>query len=123
MEKRFFGAIATLVGTTIGAGVLGIPFVVAKAGILLGLIDIIIIGAAIMMVNLYLGEVVLRTKGKHQLTGYAQKYLGNKGKSIMALTMVFSIYGALTAYIIGVGEALASVFPAVSSSEFSLMFF
>ncbi len=123
MEKRFFDAIATLVGTTIGAGILGIPFVVAKAGILLGLIDIILIGAAIMMVNLYLGEVVLRTKGNHQLTGYAQKYLGEKGKRIMALTMIFSIYGALTAYIIGVGEALSSVFPAVSPTAFSLVFF
>ncbi len=123
MEKRFFYAVATLVGTTIGAGVLGIPFVVAKAGVLLGLAGIIIIGAAIIMVNLYLGEVVLRTKGKHQLTGYAQKYLGEKGKRIMALTMIFSIYGALTAYIIGVGEALASVFPTLSASAFSLIFF
>lgn len=123
MEKRFFDAIATLVGTTIGAGILGIPFVVAKAGVLLGLIDIIIIGAAIMTVNLYMGEIVLRTKGNHQLTGYAQKYLGEKGKRIMALTMIFLIYGALTAYIIGVGGALASVFPAVSPSAFSLVFF
>ena len=44
MEKKFFTAVATLVGATIGAGVLGIPFVVAKAGMAVGLLNIIIIG-------------------------------------------------------------------------------
>ena len=123
MEKKFFNAVATLVGTTIGAGVLGIPFVAAKAGVPLGIANIIIIGIAIMILNLYLGEVVLRTKGKHQLTGYAERYLGKKGKRLMALSMVFLIYGAITAYIIGVGEALASIFPVFSSFIFSILFF
>jgi len=123
MDQRFLQAVAMLVGTTIGAGVLGIPYVVAQAGVLIGAADIIIIGAAIILLNLYLGEIVLRTKGKHQLTGYAQKYLGINGKRIMALASVFLIYGAMTAYIIGVGEALASIFPGVSAFVFSLLFF
>ena len=46
MEKRFFDAVATLTGTTIGAGVLAIPYVVAQAGMLIGAANIIIIGAA-----------------------------------------------------------------------------
>ena len=123
MEKRFFYAIATLVGTTIGAGVLGLPYVIAQAGIHIGIAAIIIIGVAIIMVNLYIGEIALRTKGNHQLTGYAQLYLGTNGKRLMTLTMMFLIYGAMTAYTIGVGEALTSVFPQVSSFAFSLLFF
>lgn len=123
MEKRFFDAVATLTGTTIGAGVLGIPYVVAQAGMLIGAVNIIIIGAAIIILNLYLGEVVLRTKSKHQLTGYAQKYLGRNGKRLMTATMVFAIYGALTAYIIGAGQSLASIFPALNAETFSVIFF
>ncbi|MAG15658.1 hypothetical protein CMO88_01205 [Candidatus Woesearchaeota archaeon] len=122
MEKNFFGAIATLVGTTIGAGVLGIPFVVAQAGSFIGVGHIIIIGVAIILLNLYLGEVVLRTKDKHQLTGYAERYLGNNGKRVMAFSMVLLNYGALTAYIIGVGIALSSI-TALSTFTSSILFF
>ena len=78
INKPFLEAVATLIGTMVGAGVLGIPYVFARAGFVTGLIDLIILGTAIVFIYLYLGEVVLRTKGNHQLTGYAEKYLGKK---------------------------------------------
>ncbi len=123
MQKRFLEAVATLTGTTIGAGVLGIPYVVAQSGVLIGLLHIIIIGAAVMLVNLLLGEVVLRTKGNHQLTGYAEKYLGKAGKRLMAVTMAAGIYGALLAYIIGTGISLNSMLPWLPPLAGSLIFF
>lgn len=123
MKKRFLEAVATLTGTTIGAGVLGIPYVVAQSGVLVGLLHIIIIGAAVMLVNLLLGEVVLRTKGNHQLTGYAEKYLGSTGKKLMAITMAAGIYGALLAYIIGTGISLSSILPGLPPLAGSLIFF
>ncbi len=64
-----------------------------------------------MLTNLYLGEITLRTKGKHQLTGYAEIYLGKWGKKIMTFSMVFGLFGALIAYIIGVGTSLAQILP------------
>ena len=33
-NKHFYAAIATLIGTVIGAGVLGIPYAIAQAGFL-----------------------------------------------------------------------------------------
>ncbi|MBI2142932.1 hypothetical protein HYU20_01145, partial [Candidatus Woesearchaeota archaeon] len=123
MNKRFLEAVATLTGTTIGAGVLGIPYVVAQSGVLIGLLHIIIIGAAVMLVNLLLGEVVLRSKGNHQLTGYAEKYLGEAGKRLMAITMAAGIYGALLAYIIGTGISLNSILPGLPPIAGSLIFF
>ncbi|HLD97187.1 MAG TPA: aromatic amino acid transport family protein, partial [Candidatus Nanoarchaeia archaeon] len=87
INTRLFEAIATLIGTTIGAGVLGIPYVVAQSGLAVGLLHIIIIGTAAIMVNLLLGEIVLRTKGNHQLSGYAAKSLGEGGKKLMTLAM------------------------------------
>lgn len=101
---------AILLETIIGAGVLGIPYVVAKSGFLIGALMIVFLGAAILTTNLFVGEFVLRTKGNHQFTGYAEKYLGKTGKKLMTATMAFGIYGALIAYIIGTGESLSAIF-------------
>ncbi len=123
MKKRLFlEAVATLTGTVIGAGVLGIPSVVARSGFLTGIVDIVLIGLAFLVVNLYMGEVVLRTNGNHQLSGYAEKYLGVWGKRMMCASMVLGIYGALTAYLIGEGEALKAL---LGGNEliYSLIFF
>jgi tyrosine-specific transport protein len=108
-KKRLFQAVATLVGCVVGAGILAIPHVVAQAGFLTGLLNIVVLGIVFLFLHLYLGEVVLRTKGKHQLTGYAQKYTGKIGKYFMFISMIIGIYGAIMAYIMGGGLALSSI--------------
>ena len=122
-QRKLLIAITTLMGTIIGAGILGIPYIVAKAGVLYGFILILIIGISFIFLNLFAGEMILRTKGKHQLTGYAEKYLGPWGKRVMVFSMVVAIYGALTAYILGSGEALHTVFNSISPIIYSLLFF
>ncbi|MBN2112402.1 amino acid permease [Candidatus Woesearchaeota archaeon] len=122
-KKHFYAAIATLVGTIIGAGVLGIPYIIAKAGFLTGLVNLVVLGIAVLLLYLYLGEVVLRTRGNHQLTGYAEIYLGKFGKKLMVFAMVFGIYGALIAYLIGEGETLAALFSSSNHLLFSIIFF
>jgi tyrosine-specific transport protein len=117
-----FEAIATLVGTIIGAGILGIPYVISKAGFWTGILDILILGFVVLLLYLYLGEIVLRTKGFHQLPGYAEKYLGKIGKKLMVFSAVFGNYGALIAYIIGVGAALAAIFGG-QPLAYSIVFF
>jgi tyrosine-specific transport protein len=121
-NSHSYKAIATLTGTTIGAGILGIPYVVAKAGFFTGLLLILILGLAILMLNLFLGEITLRTPGNHQLPGYAERYLGKIGKGLMVFAMFFGIYGALIAYLIGEGESLSALFGG-SPLIFSLIFF
>lgn len=120
-----FCAVATLTGTAIGAGILSIPYVISKSGLLIGLLNILIFGAIILFLHLYLGEVILRTKGKHQLPGYAEKYLGKKGKILMLLSSLIFLYGALVAYVLGEGKVLSFVlFGTLNYSLlFSLIFF
>lgn len=111
MEKEgFYRAVTTLVGTIIGAGVLAIPYAIMKAGFLTGLLNLAILSVASFCVYLFIGEIVLRTEGNHQLPGYAEKYLGRIGGLLMAFTMIFGIYGALVSYIIGVGNSFAELF-------------
>ncbi len=110
MNIKFWNAVATITGGTIGAGLLAIPYVISKSGFWTGVFGLIFIGIAFLVINLCLGEVVLRTKGDHQLTGYSKIYLGKIGKFLMAISMVVGIYGAMIAYTIGAGESLSNVF-------------
>ena len=107
---KTFAATAALMGTIIGAGILGIPFVVMKSGFFPGIFNIIILGTIIIFVSLCLGEITLRTKSDHQLTGYAEKYLGKKGKILMFIASGFGIYSAILAYLIGESESLSFLF-------------
>ena len=117
MNKTFI-AIATLIGTVIGAGILGIPYVVMKSGFGIGVATLILVAITITIIHLYLGEITLRTKENHQLAGYAEKYLGKKGKIVMFLAFSFGIYAALVAYLIGEGESFSYLF--FGTSEYSI---
>ncbi|MBT4539010.1 amino acid permease [Candidatus Woesearchaeota archaeon] len=122
-KNKLLIAATTLIGTIVGAGILGIPYVVAESGIAIGFLWIVLLGLTFLLMNLFTGEVILRTKKHHQLTGYAEKYLGKWGKRGMTLSMLISIYGALTAYLIGSGATLQAIFSWGSPLWYSLIFF
>jgi amino acid permease len=107
VDKKFWSTAFTLTGTIIGAGILGLPYVFAHSGFLVGLFWIIVLGLILLYVKLCLGEIGLRTKGNHQLAGYAEKYLGIWGKRLMFFAVIFGIYSALLAYLIGEGQSFS----------------
>lgn len=108
--RKYLSASSVLVGSCIGAGVLGIPFIAAKAGFLVAVAYIILVGLMIYTINLYLGEIVLRTKGDHQLIGYVEKYLGRNAKHVMEFAVIFGIYAGVIAYMLGMGKSLSYLF-------------
>ncbi|MBS3169394.1 hypothetical protein J4210_02825 [Candidatus Woesearchaeota archaeon] len=122
-RNRFPISVATLMGIIVGAGILGIPYVIAKAGYLYGFLILLIIGLAYIFLNLTYGEIVLRTKRLHQLPGYAERYLGKVGKTIATIAMPLAVYGALTAYLIGVGEAAFAIFRWGAPLLYTIIFF
>lgn len=119
-NKLFLAGISILIGTIIGAGIYGIPYVASKSGFTIALFYILFIGLIVLFINLYLGETVLRTKGKHQLSGYAKKYLGKIGKNFMSFAFIFGIYFALVAYALGIGESFSFLF--FKNTNYSLLF-
>lgn len=123
MSSKTFRAIAALVGTVIGAGIFGIPYVVSQIGFFPGVFYLSILGFLVLFLNLIYGEVILRTPGDHQLTGYGEIYLGKWGKTLAALAIFITAYGALLAYLIKTGEFLALIFNFSSPILFSLLFF
>ena len=110
-NKKFWATTFTLSGTTIGAGMLGLPYAFSKSGFLIGFSWLILLGAIMLFLNLSIGEVVLKTKTKHQLPGYTKKYLGKNAEKIMIFGMLFGIYSALIAYLVGEGESLSRILP------------
>jgi len=122
-QKNFFMAIALIVGTVCGAGILGLPYVFAKSGFLIGILNLVFIGAAVTLMTLFTGELALRTKEKHQLAGFADHYLGGKWKYVMLIVETVGVYTALIAYLIGIGVALTNIFGTGSPLLFSTLFF
>ena len=122
LNRKFFAATATLIGTIIGVGIFGVPYVVSKSGFLLGLFFLFGLGGIALLFHLLYGEIVLRTPGKHRYVGYAEIYLGQWGKRLIAFTSIFIFYGALLAYLIVGGKFLQTIF---GNSEilWSLIFF
>ena len=105
----FLEAVAVVVGTIIGAGIIGVPYVFAASGFLTSTFVLVLVGASLLFVRLMLGEVIMRTDGVHQLTGYTGIYAGRFAQHAQALVLVVSIYGTLLAYMIGQGEVLSAL--------------
>ena len=118
--KQYIIASSVLIGTAIGAGVLGIPYVASKLGFFPTLGYILGVGLIILLVNLYLGEIALRTKGDHQLSGYVKKYLGRRARQITEIAFIFGLYASIVAYMLGVGQSLSYIF--FGSIKYSIIF-
>lgn len=124
--KKFFYSVSVLIGTIVGVGIFGIPFSLVKAGFLTGLFFLVSVGVLSLALNLLFGEVVLRTKGLHQFTGYVGIYLHKGAKTLASFAWFLSIYGALLAYIIISGSFLFNLFISrfyVEPFTYSIWFF
>ena len=106
----YFEAVALLVGMVVGAGYLGIPYVVSRIGLPLGILMIVGVGLLVLLQFLLVVEVSLRTNAKHQLAGYIAKYLGRKWRKIVYGIIILEFFGALLAYIVGEGQVLSAIF-------------
>lgn len=104
--RRQLQGVFLLTSTIIGAGIFGIPFIIAKVGLLIGLSTMVLVWVAVTYIHLCIAEVTLRTRGHSQLPGLAVKYLGRFGGIIYGILFLFLSFLALTAYLIGGGEIL-----------------
>lgn len=125
LDKKFFLALAVLIGTIVGAGIFGLPFVISKSGLLPGLFYFLVLGAAVLILHLIFGEIVLRTEEKYRFSGYSEKYLGKKGLIVATISTFIGATGTLLAYIIIGGNFLKIILSPVrnlSSFRFGLIF-
>ena len=101
--------LAILIGTQVGAGVLGLPYAASKVGLIpaLGILT----GAMLLM--LFTALIVLKLSVEMrgaQMSTIAQRTLGMIGGWAMYLSIVLMSFGALLAYLAGMGSVFASLF-------------
>lgn len=110
IDKNFWLAVFSLVGTTIGAGIFGLPYVFFKAGFFVGLIEILILSAIVVLIQLMVGEIALRIRGKKRILGYANEYLGEPWKKFLTFSIILASIGSLLAYLILAGNFISIIF-------------
>lgn len=108
-SNKFWYAVATLVGSTVGVGIYGMPYAFQKSGFGIGFLFLIGVSGIVLLTNLLYGEVVLRTHQRHQFIGYAHKYLGSKFKKLALFEFLLAVYGGLIGIIIISGGFLANI--------------
>ncbi len=111
MKGSFIRASLVLAGTTIGAGMFGIPYVTAKVGYPLGFLWLLLIVLFTLVLNLAYAYVIIKTDHgrESQLVGLAGKHLGKPWRKAALLVVLVGQWSAMLAYIIGVGGFLAVV--------------
>ncbi|MCP2039750.1 amino acid permease [Neisseria sp. HSC-16F19] len=102
--------IAVIIGTNIGAGVLGMAYAARKTGYLPLAVCLVFTCIICVMAMLYVAEVCLRTKGNNQLSGLSRHYLGGLGGALIFFAVAANSYGALFAYMSGSGRILMDFF-------------
>ncbi len=108
--NEYLAAIGTTVGTIIGAGILALPYAISKTGFWYGLLIFLLVGLASVFITLYTAELSFRERRMHQLPVMVGKYLGNKFKLSVLILQMLTIYGAMIAYLVGLGIALVLIF-------------
>ena len=111
-----------LSGAIIGIGVFALPFVVYQAGLVRGLITLIITGLICWLLNLAYVQVVLASKKNCQLGGYGREYWGWPGWLLGGLAILVNANGAILAYLIGAGDFLHFLLPVASPLVWVLFF-
>ncbi len=101
--------LAILIGTQIGAGVLGLPYAASQVG----LIPAVAVLAGITLLMLFTSLIVLRVSadmGGAQMSALTYKILGGIGGWAMYISIIVMGFGALLAYIAGMGSVFSALF-------------
>lgn len=108
----FWQGVALIFGTNIGAGILSLPYAARNGGFLALAVALAIAGTLTTISMLYVAEVSLRTKEPLQLSGLAEKYMGQTGRFLVFAAIMVNSIGALIAYASGSGELVHNIFGA-----------
>jgi len=102
----FIKALSIFLGTIIGVGIFGLPYVASKSGFFVLFLYFLFIGTVAIVIHLIVGDIVLGTKEKHRFPGYVYQYLGKNWGRVSVTAMCFGLFGAQLAYLVIGGSFL-----------------
>lgn len=118
----YWEGVALIVGANIGAGILSLAYGAHKAGWPVLVFWLLIAGVFTTISMLYVAETTLRTKMPLQLSGLAEKYLGQFGSWMIFASVAINSLGCLIAYTSGSGRIISG-FLNIPPAMGSLIFF
>lgn len=123
---NFLKALSVFVGTIIGVGIFGLPYVASKAGFFVVLSYFLAMSFIAIVIHLLFGKIALGTETLYRLPGFVGEYMGQPWKKITLLTIGSGLIGAALAYLLVGGTFLESFFsPYFGGSNliYTLIFF
>lgn len=109
MNGKLFGAVCLVAGTAIGSGMIALPIVLAKLGILASILVMILMGLVGYYTALVGLELNLRAKKGLTLGKLGFHFSGPRAHTVGSFCLLFLCYALLAAYINGAGSMLAKV--------------
>jgi amino acid permease len=122
MKNPVLLASLSMIGTIVGAGIFGLPYVFAQSGTPIALIYCVVLGTALLFTHWLYAKVAEATPGKHRLVGYVHKHLGRTAAEVVSITNPMNLLGSLLAYLILGGAFLSALFGG-SPMVWGLVFF
>lgn len=118
---RVFRCSLLIAGTTIGAGMLGIPLVTSGAGFYPAVLITTLVWLFMVVSGLYLLEATISRPQGSSFLSLSEFYLGKKGRAITGFLFLFLYYFLMVAYFAAGAPLLAHVFEGVMGMEMSLI--
>ena len=108
-NSKTLGSSLLVAGTSIGAGMLALPFVSAATGILYGLVLMILMGGLACYGGFLIAEACIAVPEANNLHGVIGCLLGKKSQIVAAISILFLYFSLCSAYISAGAEQLISV--------------
>ena len=119
---KILKAASILIGTIIGVGIFGLPYIAKESNLYLVIFYLLVLGLLTTTVHWFYAEIIISSRSKERLISYIKKYLGEKYSLVAKFTVLFSLLGALLAYIIVSGIFIEALF-GINHLWGSLLFF
>ena len=116
MKSKTLDAVCIVAGTTIGAGMLGLPMAIGFLGFKVSIVLLLVMWALALYTSLLLLEVNLQVGTGLNVNMMVKKVLGKWGQIIAVISLAFLLYAVLVAYVTAMGGIIANVFDVVGDA-------
>jgi len=93
-----------LIGTIIGVGLFGLPYIASQTGFLVLFIYFVVIGTVIYFVQSIYASVIVASPPRLRIASLMGRYLGQSGKHIMFVVAIITLSGTMLAYLVIGGQ-------------------
>lgn len=110
LAKGTLLAAGTFVGTVIGVGVFGLPYLASRMGLVPLLVLFAILTPLVLIIHLRFASVAEKSTEKQRIPGYVARYLGARWGRVSRFVSCLGLLGSLLAYLVIGGTFLHILF-------------